>query len=278
MLPAQGHAALRKGTRPSLSPLLTRHIAFNSGGARSERRPSLLGAQPLEQQQSLASPRTSQGFRKRDRFLVRTGSQSEGSPPTPESSARPVSSQPPAMGIHGVVSGPACQSDPQRHRPSLAGQLEGEALVTSKRSVASAGMRTTVSNPVEAPYRPSSATVYHKQPQRGAVAALATQHLMSHHPQQKQDPSYSSIPGHAAARTQQAAQPSAEHAATTVMASWQSKAGFAQGNAAAQRTHGQHIGLKEAYRDSKPESLTRPAGIEQVSMPGWQISACLAMV
>ena len=189
----QGHQPPGPGSRPSLSPLLTRHIAFNSGGAPSERRPSLLGAQPAGQQeggqQTLASPGLSQGFRKRDRFLTRTGSQPGADSAALQSPARPVSALTAAKQSTGSL-----QAERAAY-PHRCQQPLGAAAATLDYRAANAGTVANASVPEYAPYQPASAAMYSSHPMRGAgVASAVEQQHVPHQAEQKQIHSGSSTP------------------------------------------------------------------------------------
>ena len=307
----QGHQTPGPGSRPSLSPLLTRHIAFNSGGARIERRPSLLGAQPAGQQeggqQALAYPGLSQGLRVRDRFLTKTGSQPGADTPVLQSPARPVSAPATAKQSTGALHA-------ERIAYSVRGQqpLAAAALALDYRT-ANAGTVAHASVPGDALRKPVSATMYsshllrgtetaataeqqhvlqqeilpgsstpiralhraetlaasHRQPSRGT---LPTPTVLGHDPHQLQQLPLlpdCSLPAFALGQGLQLAKPAAYEGSATAMQPVYTRPISAQGSMAAQRTHHQHISLKETYREPQHAASAHPAAV-RTAMSGEQ--------
>ena len=305
--PAQGQITPGPGSRPSLSPLLTRQLAFNSGAARIERRPSLLGAQPASQpmgqqegaQQVLTSPSASQGFRKRHRFLISGGSQPDAEPPALQPPVIPGSA--PAMGHQsaaGADARRAAATYSSRLLPPAAPILAATAN-TGAQTVASAPgsasrkhvstamhsthlQRNTVdtsvpnqqflalssSRPVQAPPRPVSVTEHHEQSLRDAVPLPAVVSLAPNQPPQKPAPPDCSLPGFAAGRELQPAKPAAKQGSAIAKQPGQTGAALAQNSTAVQHGHHQHISLKETYREVKDIAPAHPAVIAQAGVPG----------
>ena len=283
----QGHQTPGPGSRPSLSPLLTRHIAFNSGVGRSERRPSLLGAQPAGQreggqQQMLASPGSSQGFRKRERFLTRTGSQPVSDTPVLQSPARPVSApatgQPSVGGPHAEraatshggtamknpISAATCRNHLLRGTADAAAAAPQHALCQARQQQAPPGSST----PVQALCRPEFFATSHTQQAQGTEPMPAIVGSMPQQPQQQPLPPDYSLPSPATGKAAQSAKPDAHHDSIALKQAKQTGPASAQGGVAAQRTHHHHISLEETYRESKQAAPPQPAVPGHAAMSG----------
>lgn len=201
----QVHAASALGpSRPSLSPLPVRHLAFNSGGGRSERRPSLLGAHHLMRQTSghqlPASPSSSQGFRKRNRFITLASSQPEPEPQAGTFTLRPT------------------------FAPARAPQGAPSALVRQQsqdRPVQHTGAYGTPGMPVRGQQALQSlmgSAVKHERPWAGATSAPAAQGPLPNRGQHAQaSHADSSLPGHAVRMEDQVAEAATHHTSSAAL-------------------------------------------------------------
>lgn len=260
----------------------------------------------------LASPGPSQGFRKRERFLMRTGSQPGSDTPVLQFPARPVSA--PATG-NQCVGGPYAEhaaspyDGQQPHVPAAAltehhrtantgtephGSGPGAAL---KNPVTAATYRNHMlrgsagaaaaeqqhalrkapqqqvppgsSTPVQAPRRPELLAISHSQQVQGRVPTPAMVGSALHQPQQQLLPPDCSLPGPATGTKAQSAKPEAHQCSAALKHAKQNGPASAQGGAVVQRTHHQHISLKETYRESKQAAPPHSAP-GQAAMSGEQ--------
>ena len=258
----QGHAASALVSRPSLSPLLNRHLAFASGGARSERRPSLLGAPPLGRQhsgrQSQSTPCGSQGFSKRARFVTGTHSQ-----PEPELAQSTLAGQ----AAHISLSAPA-----EQHSRGASLLEEGQAskrvgLSTSRQAQGPGGPPVASRQGNDGP---NAATVKYEHSLRGAAFAPAVRS----HGQPGLPASGSSLPRDEIRPEQQAAELAIHHTSSAAARPKQRDSPPGQPNGPSAWTNNQHIILQEIYREPKgePKEELPPhnAAAEPGNMPGGQ--------
>ena len=258
----QGHAASAPGSRPSLSPLLNRHLAFASGGARSEQRPSLLGAPPLGGQhsgrQSQSTPCGSQGFSKRARFVTGTNSQPE---------PKLAQSTPAGQAAHISLSAPAEQR-------SRGASLLEEGLASKRVGLSTSREAQGPGSPPvpsgQGNNGPHAATVKYEHSLRGAASAPEVRS----HGQPGLPASGSSLPRDAIRPEQQVAELAIHHTGSAAARPEQRDSPPGQPNRPSAWTNNQHISLQETYREPegepKEELPPHNAAAEPGSMPGGQ--------